>query len=262
MHGYAEVRLDVVWAVVVGACRPYLQRWLLACRPKETLKAWPMTMARMMESELDANWIAAIGTAIAAIAAGLSFWAACTARQIGKDAVAATKQQTETATVHDLLNHYAGPEMYRALHQFGRFVVDDPDHQARFRRITDIFIMKGCRLDAKAAQEEELQWAVDAIERDAELGDARRRIHHHFKRVWALRHANILSDASLLLLTSANAGWYCWRNEVLPVTLALGLRQQAKGRHPVATGGWAYELLDEVEKGQEASRVLPISSLS
>lgn len=207
---------------------------------------------------MDANWISAIGTvvgtAIAAIAAAFSAWAACTARKIGKDAVAATKQQTETSAVHNLLNHYAGPEMYRALHQFGQFVHEDADHSARFKRITERFAANGSPEEAEGNKDEDLKWAVDAMESRPELGEARRRIHHHFKRVWALQHAGILSDRNLRLLTVEQSGWSLWRDTVLPVTGALGDRLRGEGRHTVDAQQWAKDLLAEVKKTEAAPR--------
>ncbi len=137
--------------------------------------------------QLDANWVGAIGQVIgAAIAAGaawLAYLTAKTAKQIGTNAVKATERQTAIAAIHDLSSDYAGPEMYRALRCFGRFVADDAERKEKFEQITKQFVASKRHLDLDTARNDDFSWAVKEVEDEPELGAARRQIHHHFKRV-------------------------------------------------------------------------------
>lgn len=103
-----------------------------------------------------------------------------------------------------------------------------------------------------AESSDDFAWVVQELEKDLDLGAARRQIHHHFKRIWALRRTGVVSDPDLLLLTSANYGYDLWRDEVLPATVALGLAQRARGRPALATEEWPRELISWVEEATRA----------
>lgn len=202
-----------------------------------------------------ADWFAAAGQIIAAagtiVAVALAYQTAKTAERISRDAVEATRRQTTIAAIHDLARDYSAAGMYEALRTYGRFVADDPGRKEKFQRITEVYRRNGRRVDLAMAEGPDFAWAIEHTETNLELGAARRQIHHHFKRVWTLLRANVLIDPDdLRLLTSDAAGWTLWRDEVVPVTLAIAARQRDRGRQP---GGndWALELIDAVEKAKQ-----------
>jgi hypothetical protein len=223
---------------------------------------------------VSADWVGAIGqvvgAAIAALAAWLAYRTAKTAErvseksiaisersvEISKEAAAATEQavvatrnQTVMAAIQELSRDYAAPAFYAELRRFGRFVGNDEDRRARFANITRCFTQAGRRVDRTTAlEDEDFKWVVAEIERDLELGAARRQIHHHFKRVWTLGKAGLLADPKhLRLLTSDNTGWYLWLDEVLPVTRALARKQESEGRVFATADRWPDELIAWVE---------------
>lgn len=53
-----------------------------------------------------------------------------------------------------------------------------------------------------------------------------------------------------MLLTSQTYGWFLWRDEVLPVTVALGQHLGATGGPLAAVSDWACELLDWVGEAE------------
>jgi hypothetical protein len=202
------------------------------------------------------DWVAAIGQVLGAVFTAVAAWIALftakTAKTVAERGVVATERQTSLAAIQDLLSDYASPEMYNALRRFGRFVGNDEQRKERFRRITEHFKKRGRRLEPDATASDDFAWMVQELEKDMNLGAARRQIHHHFKRIWALRRTGIVADADLLLLTSANYGYDLWRDEVLPATVALGLAQEARGRPSAATEEWPRELIVWVEGATHA----------
>lgn len=223
---------------------------------------------------LNAERVGAAGEWVGAIAAALAAWLAYrTAKtaervseksiaisersvEISKEAAAATEQavvatrdQTVMAAIQELSRDYAAPAFYAELRCFGRFVGDDKQHKARFANITRCFTQAGRQVDrATAIGDKDFIWVVAEIERNLELGAARRQIHHHFKRVWTLGKAGLLADPKhLRLLTSDNTGWYLWRDEVLPVTMALARKQESDGRVFATADRWPDELIAWVE---------------
>jgi hypothetical protein len=199
----------------------------------------------------DPNWVAAIGQVAGALgtaaAAGIALATAMTAKKIAERGVRATERQTSLSVVQDLLEYYAGPEMYKALSRFGGFVAFDRGHVERFKCITEHFQKHGRKVDPDAIGTGDFAWALGGLEQDDDLGAARRLIHHHFKRVWALRQIRVIPDRELLLLTRDNSGYAMWRDEVLPLTAALGLSHVARGRPVSANEEWPNELIEWVE---------------
>jgi hypothetical protein len=204
----------------------------------------------------DPNWIAAVGQVVGAIftavAAAIALVTAIMAKKVAERAVLATQRQTSMAAVQELLKDYTAREMYDALRCFGRFVAHDPERKQRFGRITAYFIEHDRRLGPEAAQDADFVWAVEQLEGDKGLQAARRQIHHHYKRIWALRRIEVIPQPDLHVLTAANYGYDLWRDEVLPVTLALGLVQQERGRPSAAAEVWPLELIRWVEEAAES----------
>lgn len=200
----------------------------------------------------DPNWVAAIGQAagalFAAVAAVIALITARTAKQIAEQGVEATRRQTSLAAIQELLRDYSADEMYNALRYFGRFVGDDEQRKERFARITDQFKKHGRNLAPTARTDSDITWIVQELEKDQTLGAARRKIHHHFKRIWALRRTGVVPDPDLLLLTSDNYGYVMWCDEVLPATDALGLAHTSRGRPLAANEEWPRELIKWVDQ--------------
>ena len=171
----------------------------------------------------DANW-ATIGQVLGAlftfVTAGVALITAKTAQRIAKQGVEATKRQTSISAMQELWKDYAGPDMYKALNKFGSFKDNEAD-------------------------------VTQNLENDSELASARRQIHHHFKQVWALRRAGVISDPDLLLLTSAHSGYELWHDKVLPATKALGLHTARAGSFDKADE-WAPELIKWVKEADRS----------
>jgi len=187
----------------------------------------------------------------------IAAWVACrtakTAEKIAGRSVDATERQTAIAAFQEILKDYSDPQMYKSLRTFGRFVADDPDRKGRFTRITTYFCDHNFELGPDVTTQDDFKWLVRKLEEDPEVGAARRQMHHHYKRVWALRRAGVISDGGglLFLLTEATTGYSLWRNEVLPATIALGLFQRERGRSSSPGERWPYELLDWADRAKQ-----------
>jgi hypothetical protein len=141
--------------------------------------------------------------------------------------------------------------MYNALRYFGRFVGDDEQHKERFAltAFMSTRIKKhGRNLAPNAITDSDIIWVIEELEKDKTLGAARRKIHHRFKRIWALRRTGVVPDPDLRLLTSDNYGYVMWCDEVLPATDALGLAHISRVRPSAANEEWPRELIKWVDQ--------------
>jgi hypothetical protein len=192
------------------------------------------------------NIVAALGQAAGAVFTAIA--AACAAY-----AVWVTKRIAETAIEAELLKEYAAPEMNKALRCFSAF---DRQNKQQVERIRDHYFNHRSPNVSNPATMADFVWAHEQLDSDVNLSDARRHIHHYFKRIWSAYNINGISKKHLPTLTTAQWGYELWHDAVLPMTFADAVVQRARTNNPLLKAeSWPIELIEWVGPKPPATSV-------